>query len=300
MACGIHLGLLVICLVQAEHARCLWAQEAQRQSDNAYVGYLQQGLARGNPQNQFRQASSVLASAQSDSGVASKVKVTVQSEHDGYSSVKVLRRRPGLSQQSALKPKKSPGLDLSTSIASSGTLNKHKSQQTKGNRKSSGSRRVGLPNKKAASAPSLAAKQQKPHRQVPRKQQNKARLFVAGYGAREYVPDMQTSATGAGSNTDLKPSHAGTSHQSKGFHGYGWVPKHSHAHPGNRRNPQHGSSEKVDSGKKFAPTDVLRIPKRFGGHAIRRMKAPKPQVFDEETQKASLQKKLFYRLPSRN
>ncbi|XP_061752482.1 uncharacterized protein LOC133550532 [Nerophis ophidion] len=299
MACGINLGILVICLVQAEHARCLWAQEGQ--SNNAYVGYLQQGLAGRNPQNQFRQASSVPASAQSDGGVASKMKVTVQSEQDGYSSVKVLRRPPVLNQQSALqKPKKSPGLDLSTSIASSGTLNKHKSQQTKDNRKSSGSRRVGHQNKKTASAPSLATKQQKLHRQVPRKQQTKASLFVAGYGAREYVPDMQTSATGAGSNSDLKPSHAGTSHQSKGFHSYGWVPRHSHAHLGNRRNHQHGSSEKVDSGKNFAPTDILRIPKRFGGHAIRRMKAPKPQKLDAKTQKASLQKKLFYRLPARN
>ncbi|XP_039976960.1 serine/arginine repetitive matrix protein 2-like [Xiphias gladius] len=64
MACGVHLGILLI-LVQAEHVRCLWATQAwpsQRQQDNGL-----RRLDSSYPQNQFRQASISLGSAQSSS-----------------------------------------------------------------------------------------------------------------------------------------------------------------------------------------------------------------------------------------
>ncbi|XP_042362505.1 uncharacterized protein LOC121957792 [Plectropomus leopardus] len=67
MACGVHLGILLVCLVQAEHVRCLWAKQAQRsqaQNGNTYVGFLQQnsGFGGSYPQNQLRHGS--ISSAQ--------------------------------------------------------------------------------------------------------------------------------------------------------------------------------------------------------------------------------------------
>ncbi|XP_044026831.1 uncharacterized protein LOC122863965 [Siniperca chuatsi] len=74
MAYGVHLGILLVCLVQAEHVCCLWvtqAQSSQRQNGNIYAGFSQQddGLRRleESPQNQLRQASVSPRSAQSSS-----------------------------------------------------------------------------------------------------------------------------------------------------------------------------------------------------------------------------------------
>ncbi|KAF3707740.1 hypothetical protein EXN66_Car000913 [Channa argus] len=66
MACGVHLGILLVCLVQAEHVCCLWASQAQ---SDTYVGFSQQdnGLKKpggSSPQNGFRQASVSTGSAQ--------------------------------------------------------------------------------------------------------------------------------------------------------------------------------------------------------------------------------------------
>ncbi|KAK2830067.1 hypothetical protein Q5P01_017998 [Channa striata] len=66
MACGVHLGILLVCLVQAEHVRCSWASRAQ---SDTYVGSSQRdsGLKRlggSSSQNQFRQASVSKGSAQ--------------------------------------------------------------------------------------------------------------------------------------------------------------------------------------------------------------------------------------------
>ncbi|XP_068432270.1 uncharacterized protein [Clinocottus analis] len=67
MACGVHLGILLICLVQAEHVHCLWASQARRQDGNTNVGFSQQGSGFGgsNLQNRLRQASGSPGSAQS-------------------------------------------------------------------------------------------------------------------------------------------------------------------------------------------------------------------------------------------
>ncbi|XP_054619304.1 uncharacterized protein LOC129172974 [Dunckerocampus dactyliophorus] len=296
MACGIHLGFLLICLVQAEHVRCLWTpQKAERQRDNAYVGYLQQRLTPrlggSNPQNEFRQALSGPASAQSSNrnkGLAMNVyeKLAQESAQNGYGSVKVVRVRPVSRQSAPLVPKKSPELDPSASIASAGTLKQHESQQA--NKKSwapqQGTRRMSLLPKKYVTAQSPAAKpqQEKRYQPVARKQQSS--LFVSGYGSREYVSNMQTSATGVASTSNS----AGSSQQGKVFPSYSQS-SHKHYVPlGYRRNSQQS-----------APTDVLRIPQRFGGHPIKRLKTPETQVLNEKTQKASLQKKLSYRLPAR-
>ncbi|XP_038581385.1 uncharacterized protein LOC119907769 [Micropterus salmoides] len=73
MACGVHLGILLICFI--DHVCCLWATEAQSsqsQNGNRYVGISQQDVGPGRPggnypQNQLRQAYVSQGSAQSSS-----------------------------------------------------------------------------------------------------------------------------------------------------------------------------------------------------------------------------------------
>ncbi|XP_056284844.1 uncharacterized protein LOC130202968 [Pseudoliparis swirei] len=61
--------ILLICLVQAEHVRCLWATQARGQNGNTHVGFSGQrgGLGGSYPQNQLRHASGSPGSAQSSS-----------------------------------------------------------------------------------------------------------------------------------------------------------------------------------------------------------------------------------------
>ncbi|CAK6961104.1 uncharacterized protein LOC121912395 [Scomber scombrus] len=157
MACGIHLGIFLICLVQAEHVRCLWASQAQsskRQNGNAYVGFPQQdsGLRLGGSylQNQFRQASTDPDSAQSSSfnmqagysqGPSSRdyTQGVSQPAQNSYFSVKAGKssllsnpnwKTSSLAQLNAQKvPKREFG--LSTYIVSGTTLNSsHKKQNS--------------------------------------------------------------------------------------------------------------------------------------------------------------------------
>ncbi|XP_032391150.1 DNA translocase FtsK, partial [Etheostoma spectabile] len=71
MACGVHLGLLLICLVQAKHVLCMW--DTQDHRPHSIVGLLQQdsGVSSSYPQNQLRQA--VPRSAQSSSHNAGRL-----------------------------------------------------------------------------------------------------------------------------------------------------------------------------------------------------------------------------------
>ncbi|XP_037649640.1 probable serine/threonine-protein kinase nek3 [Sebastes umbrosus] len=69
MAYGVYLGILLMCLVQAEHVCCSWAAQAQRLNSNTYVGFSHQdgGFGGSYPQNELRQASVSPRSAQSGS-----------------------------------------------------------------------------------------------------------------------------------------------------------------------------------------------------------------------------------------
>ncbi|XP_042290441.1 uncharacterized protein LOC121912395 [Thunnus maccoyii] len=148
MACGVHLGIFLICLVQAEHVRCSWATQAQGQNSNTYVGFSQQdsGLRRlggSYLQNQFRQASVAPGSAQSSSfntdtgyrqglsssGYTHSVSQPVQS---GYTSVRLVQsssvskpnwRTTSLNQLNAQKVPKNQ-FDLSAPISSGGSVSK--------------------------------------------------------------------------------------------------------------------------------------------------------------------------------
>ncbi|KAM7372837.1 hypothetical protein PAMP_007733 [Pampus punctatissimus] len=148
MACGVHLGIVLICLFQAEHVCCLWApqaQSSQRQNSDTYVGFTQQdsGLKRlggSHLQNQFRQASVAPRSAQSSSlnpgynqGLSRSgyTQTLSQPAQSGYPSVRSVQSslvskpnwRTSLNQFNA---QKLPVMDfgLSTSIASGSSVSK--------------------------------------------------------------------------------------------------------------------------------------------------------------------------------
>ncbi|KAK9526185.1 hypothetical protein VZT92_014899 [Zoarces viviparus] len=147
MAYGVNLGILLICLIEAEHVLCLWPQQSRGQNSNTDVGFLQKGRGFGcsDPQNQLRQASGSRGSAQSSrfntevsSGYSQRVPSSAytqgvsQPARSGYPSVRLV--------QSSLKSKpnwpktrlshgnvqKRPNdFDLSTNIASGSSLSKY-------------------------------------------------------------------------------------------------------------------------------------------------------------------------------
>ncbi|XP_071356985.1 uncharacterized protein [Trachinotus anak] len=149
MACGVHLGILLICLIQAEHVRCLWATQAKsshRQNGNRYVGFSQldsglQRLGSSYPQDQFRQDSISPGSAPSTSlnsktavsrgynnqrfSSGSNTQTVPQPTQSGYASVKLMQRMTNLKQVNAQKQ----SFGLSTAIASGTSVSKYNQKQ---------------------------------------------------------------------------------------------------------------------------------------------------------------------------
>ncbi|XP_034401376.1 uncharacterized protein LOC117739189 [Cyclopterus lumpus] len=147
MACGVHLGILLICLVQAEHVRCLWATQAQRPNSNTYVGFTQQGSGFGGsyPQNQLRQASGSAQSSSlntdpigSDSSQrfpnSGYTQTLFQPANSGYDSVKLVQssaqskpnwRTTKLNWEHLQKMPKKRIFGLSASIAGGRSLSKY-------------------------------------------------------------------------------------------------------------------------------------------------------------------------------
>ncbi|XP_077364248.1 uncharacterized protein LOC144008069 [Festucalex cinctus] len=249
MACGVYLAVLLICLLRAEHVRCLWAsQEAQGKT---YVGFVQGDGSTGNsPQNQFRQVSHVQALAQSGSstGVSANGYQQPQwsSSLGGYSSLKVVRRRPVATVAKEAVPKT---FRLSNAVASSGSVSRFKAHKS-----------------------NLAVEQpaglKKPDGgdHSPEKSSS---MFLPGYGTRKFLANMQTSANGAATRVLIgqKPER----HHRKTY-------KNHKGQMGSQSKLQRvssGSSEVGSNGQRYAPTDVLVIPSRFGGFPIRRLKEPK-------------------------
>ncbi|KAL7381822.1 hypothetical protein ABVT39_011863 [Epinephelus coioides] len=159
MACGVHLGIFLIFVVQAEHVCCLWASQAQnsqRQNGNAYVGFSQwnSGLGGSYPQNQLRQASVSPGSAQSGSlntrtavisgygqGLSSSghTQTVSQPAKSGYASVRLVQSssvsKPNwqTSKLHRVNEQKSPKqfFGLSTAIASGSSVSKYDQKRTK-------------------------------------------------------------------------------------------------------------------------------------------------------------------------
>ncbi|XP_061616732.1 uncharacterized protein LOC133471300 [Phyllopteryx taeniolatus] len=260
MACGIYLGVFLICFLQAEHVRCLWAsREAQGKT---YVGFVQDYDGAGGPrrdggtgkahQNQFRQAAQARASVQSGSGTGVSVDSYQRSEQlssqGGYSSLKVVRRRPVAAPLKKAVPVKPERAFLSTAIASSGSLSRFKPH-------------TGL--KKPISGDHS---------------KSSSSLFATGYGKRKFLANMQTSAKGAAVKVSIgqKPGR----HQKKTYNYY------NRGQVGVQSKKEQWASGGQSDRQRYAPTNVLIIPNRYGGVSIRRLKDPASQ----KTQRGALHK----------
>ncbi|XP_031710187.1 uncharacterized protein LOC116387345 [Anarrhichthys ocellatus] len=147
MAYGVNLGILLICLIQAEHVLCLWATQAQGRNGNTNVGFSQQGSGFGgsDPQNQLRQASGSRGSAQSSSfstevssGYSQRFPISAYTQgvseaaRRGYASVRFMpsssKSKPNwpktrLSHENVQKRPNDFG--LSTNIASGSSISKY-------------------------------------------------------------------------------------------------------------------------------------------------------------------------------
>ncbi|XP_036949116.1 uncharacterized protein LOC119016874 [Acanthopagrus latus] len=154
MACGVHLGILLICLAQAEHVRCSWskqAQSSQRQNSNAYVGFAQQQSGQGRlasnyPQNQLRLASAQSRSFNTELAASSGRRFSQvyssggdtnfhsQPTQSGHSSVRLVQSsslskpnwRPAKSNRANAQTSPKNSFGLSTAIASGSSVSKYK------------------------------------------------------------------------------------------------------------------------------------------------------------------------------
>ncbi|XP_049607527.1 uncharacterized protein [Syngnathus scovelli] len=249
MACGIYLGILLLCLLGAEHVGCLWAsQEAQGES---YVGFVQDddndvslSHAGKPPQNQFRQVSRVQALAQSGSSAGISTYGN-QQFLGGYSSLKVVRRPPMAMAAKSVVPKKAR---LSTDIASSGSLSRFKPHQS-----------------------NIAVGQAEEWKKTNGGHYSRGKFpNLQSYGMRKYSAKMQTSANAPATKVLIgqKPAR----HQKKTLTKYNQM-----VFQGERQQLTGGLSEAGPNGQRYTFTNVLKIPSQFGGYAIRRLKDPVAQ-----------------------
>ncbi|XP_029299261.1 protein FAM186A-like isoform X13 [Cottoperca gobio] len=242
MACGVHLGIFLLCFIQAEHVRCLWASQAQKQNDNTYVGFSQQQRGFGHyPQNQVRQASP--SSARSSS-------LSAQSAVIGGSS-----RR--LNQVNAQKSPTGHIFGLSSSIVSGSSMSKY-DQSSK------------TPVYSPAMQSSTLFSESAP---VPHKSPPRTKTSSSAMGKR--VSKEFKSSTFSKPHAGLQPRRHKLSSTKQ-------IPSSTNSLQAswNREGNLHasGSGSAGTSGKLFAPTKTHNIPQRFGGAIIRRLKNPVNQI----------------------
>ncbi|XP_057684349.1 uncharacterized protein LOC130910803 [Corythoichthys intestinalis] len=289
MACGIYLGVLLICFLQAEHVRCLWA--SQEVEGKAYVGFVQDGdndlsVPNKAPQNQFRQV--VRASAQSGSSarIYSPNADGLYRPRVGYSSLKVVRQRPVVTPVKNEVHQKPKRPNLSSVVVSSGSVSRHHQHASH----LTGRRHAGLekPNGGDRSSRLFVAAAKKPKRphlstavvssgSVSRHHKTdgrhgadrssvKSSLFVPGYGKRKFLANMQTSANGVATKVLIGQEPPIQKKHSKDYknHNRGHISFHG------KRHRATDTSSVAD--ERYAPTDILIIPERYGGFPIRRLK----------------------------
>ncbi|XP_028256048.1 uncharacterized protein LOC114432318 [Parambassis ranga] len=310
MACGLCLGIVLICLVQAEHVCCLWARDAQSsqiQNGNAYVGFSQQDGRYGGtyPQNEFRQAlDQSLSVGNAANGGYYPTKMYSRPHQ---SSVKIAHSNPLSNHNwritkfiSGSQRKPFPG--LFSDLASGSSLIKcngvtHVMQGT------------------PSSTKYLLSSVQSPFREgfhsnqhvAPKPPTADAPAYYSQTGSSRLfsqigppVPDrppaqMQTSASAPARRvsthhasepstrttytlTDARKPHISTLFPS-------FIPANSnHQTPRTRYSAQgthhFPASVRIAAGtssQMFAPTQIYRIPQRFGGYDIRRLKEPAVQ-----------------------
>ncbi|XP_031729801.1 uncharacterized protein LOC116397989 [Anarrhichthys ocellatus] len=295
MACGVHLGILLVCLVQAELVRSLWAAQDQRQTGDTHVGFSQQGRFGGSyPQNQLRQAS---GSPQTANGGYASVMLAQSS-----SESKPNRPTTTLNQENVQNTPKKQIFGLS--VASGSSLGRY--DQTPISKKRTRPAQQGIPstsNYQSSSSGSLqsprggysfkpashqsAAQRASAVSETPGKGYPKSSSDGAA-GPRRIPARTKTSASGRAvrvsphrgsvapkpsyfsslqnERTRNNPSQAGSPYPNK------LVPVNVPVNV-----PDSGTSSSGTSGQKFAPTRTHNIPQAFGGYAIRRLKEPTDQ-----------------------
>ncbi|XP_034418109.1 uncharacterized protein LOC117750833 [Cyclopterus lumpus] len=305
MACGVHLGILLICLVQAEHVRCLWATQARGQNSNTYVGFSQQrgGPGGSYPQNELRQASGSPGSAQSssfntDPDVSSGYSQRFPSSRytqavsrpakSGFASVKLAQssseskpnwRTTTLNQEHVQKmPKKKP-FAFSGSIAGGSSLSKY--HQTPVSKKRTGPGQQGSPGT-SHSRSSGSASLQSPRESF---KSSAVSETPASSGRNSYSTESSSLSSAAASRripvrTKTSASAAARRVSSRRS-SVGSKPRNNPSQtlvPMTVRNPLSSrTSSTGTSGQGFAPSRNHNIPQRFGGFAIRRLKEPADQ-----------------------
>ncbi|XP_068590397.1 uncharacterized protein [Cebidichthys violaceus] len=296
MACGVHLGILLICLVQAELVRSLWAARDQRQNGNTHVGFSQQGGRFGGNdlQNQLRQASGPLQPVKpAKSGYASVMLAQSGSES------KPNRPTTKSNQDNVQKMPKKHIFGLSVASGSSLSkyhqtpISKKRTQQgtpSTGNYQSSSSGSLQSPRGghsfKAAAHQSAAQKasavSKTPGRGYPKSMRSPSLSSDGAAGPQRIPARTKTSASGPAVKVS---SHRGSA-ASKPSYFSSLQNERTRNKPSRTGNPTPNKLVPVNvgslpdsgtSGQRFAPTRTYKIPQLFGGYAIRRLKEPTDQ-----------------------
>ncbi|XP_071060851.1 uncharacterized protein [Pseudochaenichthys georgianus] len=248
MTCGVHLGIVLIVLVQAEHVRCLWASKAQSKNNNTYVGFRQNNREAGDDYLQNRLRPALSRNLNVPSAVGSRFSWGPST--GGYTPTVSQPAKSGLAKvrlvqgSSVSKPilnrvPKQRVYGLSTAIAGSYSL-------SKGSNKDEG---------KSSS------------------------LFGAGAPEPNQIPARTKTSSSVRaklvSKTDKpsRPSASKNPSQTEVVNPYKLISGNA----GNARRSYKATSmasSSSTSGKKLAPTKTHIIPDKFGGYAIRRLKAP--------------------------
>ncbi|TNN75423.1 hypothetical protein EYF80_014235 [Liparis tanakae] len=295
--------ILLVCLVQAEHVRCVWAAQAQNSNRNSYVGFTQQGggYGGGDPRTGLRRASGSPGSARGGglyahtvdsssrqrfptSGNRQIISQPAKSVYDPVtlvqSSAESKPNRPA-SMLRRVNVQKMPQKSLSASsasIASGGSLSKYAQSptgeattwpvQSRGASAHWSSGSESLPGPRGSSSSTPSSRQTSVNSATPKSSR-------PGAAEPRRIPvRTKTSASTAARRVSSRRGSAPSTHsrfsslQNKSARNNpgrigAWEPFSS------RVGPASGAS-----GQGFAPSTTHRIPERFGGYAIRRLRGP--------------------------
>ncbi|XP_034082308.1 DNA-directed RNA polymerase II subunit RPB1-like isoform X2 [Gymnodraco acuticeps] len=280
MTCGVHLGIFLIVLVQAEHVRCLWASQAQSKNNNTYVGFRQNNREAGVNylQNRLRQAQSRNLNIPSAVGnrfswgpsTGGYTQTVSQPAKSGLAKVRLVQGS-SVSKPNLNRVPKQRFHGLSSAIVGSGSLSKSSNKDTQ---KSSSLFGAGAPEPNQTPARTktsssvrakLVSKTDKPSR--PSAPKNPSQTEVVNPYKSKLFSGNAGNARGSYKATSMASSY-GTSLESNVGNGPIFKP-HSYSTSYGSKSSREGTS-----GKKLAPTKTHIIPDQFGGYAIRRLKAP--------------------------
>ncbi|XP_034082334.1 DNA-directed RNA polymerase II subunit RPB1-like isoform X2 [Gymnodraco acuticeps] len=280
MTCGVHLGIFLIVLVQAEHVRCLWASQAQSKNNNTYVGFRQNNREAGVNylQNRLRQAQSRNLNIPSAVGsrfswgpsTGGYTQTVSQPAKSGLAKVRLVQGS-SVSKPNLNRVPKQRFHGLSSAIVGSDSLSKSSNKDTQ---KSSSLFGAGAPEPNQTPARTktsssvrakLVSKTDKPSR--PSAPKNPSQTEVVNPYKSKLFSGNAGNARGSYKATSMASSY-GTSLESNVGNGPIFKP-HSYSTSYGSKSSREGTS-----GKKLAPTKTHIIPDQFGGYAIRRLKAP--------------------------